>query len=118
MPVARLCALPEPRPPRACRSPERAEVRHTEASSCRRIGRDGFIDRSNGWPGYLPAGCATDKSTSRQGVLFQPIERGLSFLSLHFPDGILDEFMQCFLRFRVGCKFQDLERAQSAKQDR
>jgi hypothetical protein len=28
MPVARLCALPEPRPPRASRSPKRAEVRH------------------------------------------------------------------------------------------
>src|ERR1700737_4260131 len=33
MPVARLCELPEPRPPRASRSPERAEVRHADAVS-------------------------------------------------------------------------------------
>src|SRR5262245_30532998 len=33
MPVARLCALPEPRPPRASRSPERAEVRHADVGN-------------------------------------------------------------------------------------
>lgn len=36
-PVARLCALREPRPPRASRSPERAEVRHAEVSSRRSV---------------------------------------------------------------------------------
>src|SRR6516225_9914879 len=44
MPVARLYALPEPRPPRASRSPERAEVRRAEVNSCRTIFSTGPLD--------------------------------------------------------------------------
>lgn len=46
MPVARLCALPEPRPPRASRSPERAEVRYAEVNSRRSVFSFGPLDLS------------------------------------------------------------------------